>query len=686
MSEVIFNYNGINTTILCSRNQTTKEIFLNYCLKIQKDINDLIFLYGGNEINLNLTLDQISNQLDIPNNKINILVYNKNTTIKNNNNIKESKDQICPKCGECCRIKIDNYKIRLFHCKNNHDNNISISEYDYTQKIDESRIKCNKCNKTKNESFNNLFYICGICNIKLCPLCSSIHNKEHKLIEYDSKNYLCIKHKEQFISYCEICKLNLCLQCELEHNNNHKIITFKSIYPNINIISNKMKEIENIIDEFNNDINNIIDILTNTKNTINKYHEINKKILANFDINERNYQILQNINDIYSDNIITEDLNEIIKEKNCINKVNKIYYLYNKINFNNLSIFNKNVNDKIIEKNNSSNNSNSFNFSSKELTSDSYAYSALDNTFCIFNSFENIYYLVYANKSKSIIFYNLIDNKIIKEIKNAHYKYIINFRHYPDNICRKDFVLTVSDDRNVKLWSLDNFNCLCDIYAYKGGHLNAACFLNNISQKFFLICNSNFDISEKIKIFNFKGEEIKEINDSNEITYFMDIYYDNDLNKNYIITGNKGYLKSYYFNNNKLYHKYYDRSAIEIKGHFSVIISRSENTIKLIDSSFDGFVRIWNFHSNILLNKINLNSGKLYGICLFNEDNIFIGCEDKTMKLLNIKNMKVIKEFKGHEREVITIKKAQHFILGECIVSKGRGKEQIKIWNDFKSK
>ena len=120
-----------------------------------------------------------------------------------------------------------------------------------------------------------MFYLCGICNIYLCPLCSSIHNKLHKLIEFDNKNYICNKHNEQFISYCET-KYNLCLQCELEHNNNHKIISYKSIYPNIDIIKNKMKDLGNI---FNNDINKIIDILSNIKNNINKYYEINMKII-----------------------------------------------------------------------------------------------------------------------------------------------------------------------------------------------------------------------------------------------------------------------------------------------------------------------------------------------------------------------------------------------------------------------
>ena len=65
---------------------------------MQKGRNNLIFLYGANKINLDLTFNQICNQIDKQRNKINILVYNKNTTIiKNaNNNFKASKDVLCP--------------------------------------------------------------------------------------------------------------------------------------------------------------------------------------------------------------------------------------------------------------------------------------------------------------------------------------------------------------------------------------------------------------------------------------------------------------------------------------------------------------------------------------------------------------------------------------------------------------
>ena len=57
--------------------------------------------------------------------------------------------------------------------------------------------------------------------MNLCPLCKSIHDKKHNIINYDNKNYTCNKHNETFIKYCEDCKIDLCLSC-VNDNKNHK--------------------------------------------------------------------------------------------------------------------------------------------------------------------------------------------------------------------------------------------------------------------------------------------------------------------------------------------------------------------------------------------------------------------------------------------------------------------------------
>ena len=281
-----------------------------------------------------------------------------------------------------------------------------------------------------------------------------------------------------------------------------------------------------------------------------------------------------------------------------------------------------------------------------------------------------------------------MNNKIIKELENAHREFITNIRHYFDNKFRIDFLLTVFDsNRNIKLWNINNYDYPFDIHAYKDGRIDSVSFLNNNNKIYILDSNScakyksaKSVIPENVKIFNLVGDEIKEINDSNDHCFFIDTLYDNNCSKNFIITGNLGYLKSYDFDNNKLYHKYYDNENIKKMAHFSAVINKNENLIKLIDSSKDGFIRIWNFHSNILLNKINLNSGKLYGICLWNDNNLLVVCEDKTIKLLNINNNTIVKEFKGHGREEISIKKIYHNKYGECIISQGKGEDQIKLW------
>ena len=103
--------------------------------------------------------------------------------------------------------------------------------------------------------------------------------------------------------------------------------------------------------------------------------------------------------------------------------------------------------------------------------------------------------------------------------------------------------------------------------------------------------------------------------------------------------------------------------------------------VKLISSSFDGFARIWDFHSTQLLQKINLNSRKLFGICLWDESHLLIGCEDNSIKLLNIKDLKVITKFESHQKPVLTIKKIRHNKYGECFLSGGYGKYgEIKLW------
>ena len=220
-----------------------------------------------------------------------------------------------------------------------------------------------------------------------------------------------------------------------------------------------------------------------------------------------------------------------------------------------------------------------------EVTKSSYGCFDLDNTFAVFKTVNNLLYLVYSTKIKSIICYDLDKFQKISEIHNHHKIHITNIRHFQDKKNKLDLILSISDrDNNVRLWNVNNWECLLNIHHINNnGYICSAYFINENNQNYILSTNYNmmedFDSSEPIKIFDFKGNKIKEINDSDKKTFFIDTYYDNKKSTNYIITGNLFYVKSYDYEKNEVYHKYFDSDT---GCHISIIIYKEEEIIKLI--------------------------------------------------------------------------------------------------------
>ena len=308
-----------------------------------------------------------------------------------------------------------------------------------------------------------------------------------------------------------------------------------------------------------------------------------------------------------------------------------------------------------------------------------HAYSDLDNSFTVFESINDILYLIYTNNNNSIICYDLNEQKKIIELKNTHSESITNFNHYLDEINKRDLIMSVSClDNNIRIWNLNNFECIQNITNINNvGILCSACFIKENNQIYIITSNYNKNgNSECIKVFDLNGQKIKEINNSNEKTYFIDIYYDKILSKNYIITGNLNYVKSYDYSGHQLYHKYYDNDK---HSHMSILINNNKNIIKLIESSYET-IRIWNFHSGLLLNKIKINDIFLFGICLWNDNYLFVGCSDNTIKLIELKNGLIVKSLISHINRVITVKKIIHPKYGNCLISQNIKKIEIKLW------
>ena len=273
MVSVEFVDNGIKTIIQCNENDKLEDIIQRYCLKTQKNIEKMIFLYSGNIItNKNKTLNELANLEDKKRKIISILIDNKSS---DNKNLKKSKYIICPKCNDLTKINIKDYRISLNGCQKDHIiNNISLSDFNKLQLIDESKIICDICkNVNKANSYNNIFYICNKCNKYICPLCNSNHEKKHNRIEYELKYFKCKLHNDTYIKYCNECKNNICILCEKEHKN-HNLISLVDILPNEDKLEENKNNLRNIINKFKNNIQDIINKLNEINNNIEIYYNV----------------------------------------------------------------------------------------------------------------------------------------------------------------------------------------------------------------------------------------------------------------------------------------------------------------------------------------------------------------------------------------------------------------------------
>lgn len=315
----------------------------------------------------------------------------------------------------------------------------------------------------------------------------------------------------------------------------------------------------------------------------------------------------------------------------------------------------------------------------KNITKDAYIpFNQEVNSFCLFESIDKILYLLYANEECSIISFDLINDKRINEIKKAHSNYISSFRHYLDGINKRDLILSVSiKNNNVKVWNIKNYECLCNIQnIYESSVRLSACFLNEDNNIFIVACNEPFKIFEETKVFDLNGKKCKEIYNYDELTLYIDSYCDKNLSKNFIITGNISYPRSYDYSSSKLYHKYSDDNN---KEQFYMSIFDKDDILKLIESSSDKFIRIWDFHSGKLLNKIKLDFTeycRVYSFCVSNNNFLFGGALKKII-VIDLKTQKVDSFSCGYQ-EARTIKIIEHPIFGECLILQGNS--QINLW------
>ena len=332
MVDIEFNYQQKKTVIQANIDDSFTNVISKFISKTKLDLNNIFFLSNGKNLKKNEKVKSVISESEKRNKKMIILVYDINNTVNiGNTNIIKSNEIICPKCQENCLFSLSGLRIKLYDCKKGHTTeNIKLKDFKKTQTIDISKIKCDKCkSKSKSETFNNDFFICCECKMNLCPLCKSVHDKTHSIINYDNKNYVCNKHNETLFKYCEDCKIDMCLSCVDEHKD-HNIQSYEDNLVDIKSIKILLNDLNSYINKLKKNLKEIFLKFKSITENFDIYYNICNDMVNKYEKNKnRNYNLLLNSKNIrYS----VQEAIEYLHEYSFGCNLNGLLYLYSEMN------------------------------------------------------------------------------------------------------------------------------------------------------------------------------------------------------------------------------------------------------------------------------------------------------------------------------------------------------------------
>jgi hypothetical protein len=311
-----------------------------------------------------------------------------------------------------------------------------------------------------------------------------------------------------------------------------------------------------------------------------------------------------------------------------------------------------------------------------------------DNQFCLFNSVDKKILLVYITGKnediKNCLGYYDLETSEDTIIEKVHEKNILCVRHYVKN--NEDLILTTSYDNSLKILNVTQ-KWKCEVHIKKIGenegfdnnyYLYSASLLtlenkndDNKNEHFIIVTSYNDD---EIKIYNYETKKlIKTINDKYGYI-FLDTYYDEKLNKNYIIcskyidseTNENGeeeeFIKIFDFNTKEIY--------LEIKKFAQNVIIRKisnyneENTQVQQNESIENYnkdvslifasnnsIYVYDFYTKESILNIDISNAKhLHCVCLWNKNYIIVGGDKKDNKIhiINLDRKKETQTINGY--------------------------------------
>ena len=525
----------------------------------------------------------------------------------------------------------------------------------------------------------------------------TLKKNENKIYEKESINQLKIKDEE--IDK----KLN-----EKAYELNNKLIDKDNA---LNEINKKLIEKDYLINEINNKLNaqenqmgHINEQIRELKIYMNKLLQENNKlndIRFPFDSGKLKYNYssynLYSKNDDFANNIAkykskdnNNNYNTIIVNDNISTNINKIKSAKKRSTVHSMNELKYSL--KICNPNNLKYKYDLVNTNTK---------GGLNEIFDVFKSVkDNEDYLISPNKMNfHLDLITLKDNKLYGSLK-GHQKKVTSVRYFLNNYNNSEYLISSDEMGIVFVWDIDNSYTKLFTINTKYNDIIYSCLLvftgdgsvnenKSISNSNGYIITSTFDISKEnqnsaTKVYSIEnGDFINYIKNTNTNSVFYLLSWINKKDKkNYIIQF--CYMKiliSNLLDDNDIYAELTQEQKLS---HYSGFIyeKKGEDKIFLYSSSKNGIINIWDLYKKVLVNNININGSILCHIIQWDEKYAIVAdYNGKSFKIINLQTLKVENDIGNcHTKEVKSIKKIRHPILGDSLLTAGND-NIIKLWS-----
>ena len=284
--------------------------------------------------------------------------------------------------------------------------------------------------------------------------------------------------------------------------------------------------------------------------------------------------------------------------------------------------------------------------------------------------------------------FTLLDDKNVIKLK-GHNNLITTIRYFMNNKDNNEYLISADWNHNIIIWDItDNYKIKHRISNFSLLRYDMwsllLVFPHNSDSNYFItsssipIKNSTYSTTQMYSLAD--GQFIKFTKDGGSCVWYLLSWYNKKNNKYYLIQ----LATEKIIINNLLEDGFYAEFLNEyLSPQYSGFLYSKDNNDYLCTSSYAGYVKIWDLYNKNLIKIINTNNSDkkcpLFHIIQWNTKYAIVGAFNKSFKIVDLEEEKVVGEIKAHYEEIICVKKIYHPTFGESLLTLSRG-FKIKLW------